>query len=627
MTAALSPLTPKSLLLPATGAKTRWQRLLLSCGVGALTLLLTACSPEDSSTAANSITAQHTAAAATTKQSSDDTDMVDALGTAADTVNVALYFLNYSLDPKDYFNGWILVRIGAGETLLRLDDQGQVQPLLARDFTVLNPTTYQLRLDPEVRFADGSPLTATDVKHSLERSWTLSPRGQQYFALESIECPDAHTVVIHTQKPVPELFYNLCEPLFTIVKLPTEALPQEVDTSGAPDAAAATTAATEAVTAAPAANQFHWPQQTLSMPLTTGPYKVTAFVPNNSIEVQPNPYYQRQGGAVASAAEAGATTDTTDTAATTASAATAAKQPARIRYFYMADAQSRVMALQAGEVDLIPTVDYAALSLFTSDPNYQVLRRISPRTNVVYLNHDNELLALPAVRQAIDMAINREQITQLIGGSAASSLIAPEFVHGFKLPITYDPKMAAAILDEAGIVDSNGNGTRDIAGKELSFRYCLKADHGSADSTLIAQSLQQDLEPLGIELKLLPSENLAAVVSAGDFDFYSANDSTVPTGDPYYFIYSRFHTQGDANYVHYENAQVDALLDELSNTFETKRRQELTTSLLRILSESHAALFINHIEINEVARSRLANLHLYAFDYYFVDDKLRVKAK
>ena len=621
MTAALSPLTPQSLLLPATKAKARWQRLLLSCGVGALMLLLTACSPEDSSTAANSTTAQHAAAAATTTQSPAAGDMVDALGTADDTVNVALYFLNYSLDPKDYFNGWILVRIGAGETLLRLDDQGQVQPLLARDFTVLNPTTYQLRLDTEVRFADGSPLTATDVKHSLERAWTISPRGQQYFALESIECHDAHTVVIHTQKPVPELFYNLCEPLFTIVKLPPEALPQA---SAAIDGA--TTAVTDAATAAPAANHFQWPQQTLTMPITTGPYKVTAFVPNNSIEVQPNPYYQRQGGAVASAAEEGATT-TNNTAATTASVATAAKQPARIRYFYMADAQSRVMALQAGEVDLIPTVDYAALSLFTSDPNYQVLRRISPRTNVVYLNHDNELLALPAVRQAIDMAINREQITQLIGGSAASGLIAPEFVHGFQLPITYDPLMAAAILDEAGIVDSNGNGTRDIAGKELSFRYCLKADHGSADSTLIAQSLQQDLEPLGIELKLLPSENLAAVVSAGDFDFYSANDSTVPTGDPYYFISSRFHTQGDANYVHYENAQVDALLDELGNTFEPERRQELTTSLLRVLSESHAALFINHIEINEVARSRLENLHLYAFDYYFVDDKLRIKAK
>ena len=55
-------------------------------------------------------------AAGCTKDSNTDAAMQQPEQNAA-TLKVGLFFLNYSLDPKDYFNGWILVRIGAGETL------------------------------------------------------------------------------------------------------------------------------------------------------------------------------------------------------------------------------------------------------------------------------------------------------------------------------------------------------------------------------------------------------------------------------------------------------------------------------------------------------------------------------
>lgn len=555
-------MTIKNLLLPLS---------LLAVGT-VITPLLTACS--DATKESESKAVQQTAPASSNSDTAVEQDL-----------KVSLFFLNYSLDPKDYFNGWILMRVGAGETLLRLNDQGQVQPWLARDFKVLTPTSYQLTLQDGLKFSDGSTVTATDVQQNLERVMALNPRTKQYFSLDHIEVVSPVQLVIHTKDPVPELFANLCEPLFSIVKLPAEALPPAQGAQGAQEAQGA---------------QDTWPNFTLEQPITTGPYRVSAFVPNERIEVVPNPYYR------------------------------AAKEPdqrySKISYFYMPDAQSRVMALQAGEVDLIPTVDYANLSLFADPKQYQVLSRISSRTNVVYLNHSNQLLANKPVRQAMSLAINREQIVSLIGGQKAGSLIAPDFVGGQSFTLDYDLAKAQSLLDQAGIIDSNGNGTRDLDGRELSFKYYIKADHGSADSSLIAQSLQQDLKQLQIELQLIPSENLAAVVSAGDFDLYSANDSTVPTGDPFYFLATRFGTAGDANYGHYSNPQIDALLKDMQQSFEQKERLALTGKILGELNDDTAALFINHIDINEVARADVHNLHLYSFDYYFIDDQVSAHA-
>lgn len=533
--------------------------------------LLTACGQE--STTDSSTTTART------------TTLASAQAGSAAELKVGIFFLEYSLDPKDFFNGWVLVRVGAGETLLRLDDNGDIKPWLAQDFKMLSPTSYELTLREGVRFSDGTELSAEHVQESLERVMAINPRAPQYFSLDHIEVVAPHRLIIHTQRPEPALFANLCEPLFSIVKLPNEAKPQE------------------AVDSAEGADKI-WPNTTLSLPITTGPYQVRAFKPNESVEVVRNEHYHE-----ASASDS---------------------RYSVIKYFYIPDAQSRVMALQAGELDLIPTVDYATLPLFTDEERYQILSRISPRTNVVYLNHHNELLSLYSVRHAISLAINREAITKLIGGRAASHLIAPEFVGATasSSPETsapsHDAKQAAAVelLDEAGIVDSNGNGTRDYEGHELSFKYIIKADHGSADSLLIAQSIQQDLEPLGIGLELQQSENLAAVVAAGDFDFFSANDSTVPTGDPYYFLATRFGTNGDANYGHYHNATVDNLLRAMQNSFERDQRLELSRAILDELTEDEAALFINHIDINEVASAKLQDLHLYSFDYYFIDDQV-----
>lgn len=520
---------------------------MLSKTLSALTLALLACacSPE---------TPPESAPAADSKQAS---------APAPRNLKVGIFFLEGSLDPKNMFDAWVLMRVGAGEALLRLSDNGALEPWLCQSYRVVDPLNYELTLNPNLTFSDGTKVTATAVKNSLERVYALNPRAKQYFTLDHITVNDELRLTITTKEPVPELFYNLCEPLFSIIKV--------------------------------AANQTGtWPDETITLPITTGPYQVTAFTPNQSVTVQANPHYR-----------------------------TPEKLISEIEFMYQPEEQARTMALQSGEVALIPTVNNSTLPLFTDKPDFTVLRRISPRTNVVYINHQNELLARHSVRQALDLALNRAQIVSLIGGSPAASLIAPELVQGFAPESKYDPEQARTILDEAGIIDHNGDGTRDCNGQELSFNYYFKSDHGSADSALIAQCLQQDWAPLGVKLNLYPAENLAAIMASGDFDFFSANDSTLPTGDPYVFMRDRFHQDGDANFGHYHNATLEDLLATMAQTFDAKERQQLTQKLLTELKADVGAFFINHIEINEVARKELKDLHLYSFDYYFINDQVR----
>lgn len=157
-------LTVKNFLLPLS---------LLAVGTMSMPLL-TACGDATKEPESNAVQTAITSVTSDSKKADQD-------------LKVSLFFLNYSLDPKDYFNGWILVRVGAGETLMRLNDQGQVQPWLARDFKVLSPTSYQLTLQEGLKFSDGSTVTATDVQQNLERVMDLNPRTKQYFSLDHIE--------------------------------------------------------------------------------------------------------------------------------------------------------------------------------------------------------------------------------------------------------------------------------------------------------------------------------------------------------------------------------------------------------------------------------------------------------
>ena len=113
-------------------------------------------------------------------------------------------------------------------------------------------------------------------------------------------------------------------------------------------------------------------------------------------------------------------------------------------------------------------------------------------------------------------------------------------------------------------------------------------------------------------------------MASGDFDLCSANDSALPTGDSGYFLTSRYRSNGEANFGHYQNTDVDKLIDKLNLTFDLKERTEITGEIANTLNDDVAALYISYPELNTVCGSKVKNMHLYTFDYYLIDAKVGI---
>ena len=90
------------------------------------------------------------------------------------------------------------------EPLLRLDAQGNLKPLLAESWEVVDNTTYVFRLRKNVKFHNGEPFNAQAVEYSLKRSIEKHRANKTACStISRIDVVDDHTVRIVTEKPDP----------------------------------------------------------------------------------------------------------------------------------------------------------------------------------------------------------------------------------------------------------------------------------------------------------------------------------------------------------------------------------------------------------------------------------------
>ena len=71
------------------------------------------------------------------------------------TLNAAMFWISTSLDPTNNYDGWVLSRIGVGETLLKLNEKYEVEPSLAKSYEQIDDTTWKFTLNNSVTFSNG----------------------------------------------------------------------------------------------------------------------------------------------------------------------------------------------------------------------------------------------------------------------------------------------------------------------------------------------------------------------------------------------------------------------------------------------------------------------------------------
>jgi peptide/nickel transport system substrate-binding protein len=105
-------------------------------------------------------------------------------------------------------------------SLVELDPQRNPQPDLADKWETPDPLTYIFHLRSGVKFHDGRALTSADVKYTfdsiLNRS-VMSPKRGSLTLVNSVDVPDAATVVFHLNEPDGGFLLNICRPAIGIV--------------------------------------------------------------------------------------------------------------------------------------------------------------------------------------------------------------------------------------------------------------------------------------------------------------------------------------------------------------------------------------------------------------------------
>ena len=184
----------------------------------------------------------------------------------------------------------------------------------------------------------------------------------------------------------------------------------------------------------------------------------------------------------------------------------------RIEFRFMPDPNTRVLALQAREVDVIYDVPPEATSLLQGLKDIQVLKTdVSASQYIMVLitgqlpyNITQDIL----VREALGYAIDRQQIidTSFHGFAGPNQVFGPVGVLGQYanriVGYSYDPDRARSLLEKAGWKDSDRNGIREKDGRKLTLEFINGFPAGSENGTT-AELLQAQLRQVGIDLKIV----------------------------------------------------------------------------------------------------------------------------
>jgi len=508
------------------------------------------------------------------------------------SVTVALYQEPKTLNPY-------LVKQGAAtrvmkttlEGLLGIEPDGNYYPLLASEVPTLEnggisadglQVTYHLR--PGIKWSDGEPVRAQDVVFTWQA--IMNPDNQVitragYDRIESVEAADDATVVVRFKS-----FYAPFLTLFEYV-LPEHVLGDQPDMNNA---------------------GFN------RSPIGTGPFTVKEWIPGDYMAFVPNAHYRKAG------------------------------QPYldQLIFKIVPSRETGVAMLKTGEVDVM--WDLVEDLIPQIEGNADLNQWISPSINIERLILNLSKPGEPAdpavphpalgdlrVRQALNAAIDKQQIVDaLLHGQAR--LINSPIPIGWAAddsiqPGEYDPDAANELLEQAGWVDTDGDGIREKDGRPL--QLTVISTSGNALRERIEQVLQAQLKTVGIELRI---ENVASSVlfgkwadnsprAQGNFDMLLY--STGPSVDPDPHLYSYFHSTQipttankgkGANYSRYANPQVDAALDTARNNPDLEARRAEYQKMAQLIAQDlpHIMLYAR-LNIN-VFRSNVAGYTVNAWE-------------
>jgi len=397
--------------------------------------------------------------------------------------------------------------------------------------------TLTFKLRDDIVWSDGEPITSDDFVFTYEMN--VAPGNTvsstyPYYQVESIDAPDAQTVVVTFIEPFAPWLATLWHSI-----LPAHVLRPVFEADGTLDEA-------------------EW---NLAPTVGVGPYRFEEWESGSYARFVKNENWWGPEPEID-----------------------------EIFFRFVPDDASQVAALQNGEGDIgtfiaysdVPTLQDAGVNIMTVPSGYY--------EGIFFFLGDETVPGHPAlqderVRQAIAMALDRETLNQdlLLGLThpvatmwAGTPYESPDIAMW-----PYDPAAANALLDEAGWVDSNGDGTRDKDGEELVLVHGTTTREIRQDAQAVAQ---QQLAEVGIGLELKSYDSTIFFASYaedgpsynGELDLMQWSDGPFfPDPDHYYWLCSEIPTDDapdGANAQRICDEELDALFQLQATQTNTEER-------------------------------------------------------
>lgn len=261
------------------------------------------------------------------------------------------------------------------------------------------------------------------------------------------------------------------------------------------------------------------------------------------------------------------------------------------------DNQTRVMALEKGEVDLLfgtNMIDAEAYNRFSKMKGFGAAMSAPTSTRMLLINTADSVTGDLAIRKAIQHATNKETISKAIFSgieSPADLTLAPSvpYANLGLTPYEYNLAKAEAILEESGWKKVEGKKYREKEGKELAITLHYNSNN-VVDKT-IAEFVQGEWSKIGVNLKITGEEEQANRdrMKAGQFQIVF-NISWGTPYDPQSFLAGmRKPVYGDyfAQLGIADKAAIDQnILEALESTSEEKRQEHYRFVLTRLHDEA-----------------------------------------
>lgn len=457
--------------------------------------------------------------------------------------------------------------------LVNVNEEGVPVPGLAEKWEVTpDNLTYTFHLHQDLKFSDGSPLTAEDVAFT----WTilhdkaydgdaqisiLGVKGGQAYkegtadSIEGIKIIDPLTISVDLEKP------NAT----ALVILGGDVLSKAYYGEGYEP------------------GQLDYIKKLHEKPVGNGPYKLEKFIPGQEVRFIANEYYFKG-------------------------------KPKTERFIYKTSGGDTWQFIETGEVD------YASFS--ATEENIDKLKSLGflnilpyiPSTyGYIQVNLEHEHLQDKRVRQAITYGLDRQSI-YVDANQGANSLanipsspISWSYTEEGINPYNYDPEKAKELLDEAGWT-AGADGIRTKDGKKLSIHYLGSK---SKNTDIFIAIAKENFQAIGVDFQPEVFADFNALISkveSGDYDL--ASFSTPMLTDPSEGL-TMFLPNGDVK--GYDNQKFVDLYHQGLATSDIEERKAVYKEIYQILNDELPVIFTNYRKTVYAYNGRIENLSVSPF--------------